>query len=43
MAAKNVLLIARSIRNGHGQPNVFRRQLATSNVVASSHSGVALF
>ncbi|KAG1169154.1 hypothetical protein G6F70_007667 [Rhizopus microsporus] len=38
MAAKNMLTIARSIWNDHGRPNVFKRQLATSNVVTSFHS-----
>ncbi|ORE09475.1 hypothetical protein BCV72DRAFT_260756 [Rhizopus microsporus var. microsporus] len=42
MAAKNMLLIAPSIWNGQGRPNVFKRQIATSNVVASSHSGAVL-
>ncbi|RCH89815.1 hypothetical protein CU097_010872 [Rhizopus azygosporus] len=39
---QNMLTIARSIWISHGRPNVFKRQLATSNVVASSHSGEAL-
>lgn len=34
-----MLLIARSIWDNQGQPNVFNRQTATSNVVASIHSG----
>ncbi|ORE05865.1 hypothetical protein BCV72DRAFT_306060 [Rhizopus microsporus var. microsporus] len=41
-ASKGVLLVAHSIWNGQGQPIVFKRQLATSNVVASSHFGGAL-
>ncbi|ORE02395.1 hypothetical protein BCV72DRAFT_338733 [Rhizopus microsporus var. microsporus] len=41
MAAKNMLLIAHSTWNGQARPNVFKRQIATSNVVASSYSGGA--
>jgi transposase len=42
MASKNMFLIAQSIWNGQGRPNVFKKQFATSNVVASSHSGETL-
>ncbi|ORE04059.1 hypothetical protein BCV72DRAFT_243890 [Rhizopus microsporus var. microsporus] len=42
MAFRNILLIARSTWNGQDRSNVFKRQLVTSNVIASSHSGGAL-
>ncbi|KAG1639716.1 hypothetical protein G6F44_007556 [Rhizopus delemar] len=39
LASKNMFTIATSIWSGNGCPNVFQRQSATSNVVASTHSG----
>jgi hypothetical protein len=42
MASKNMFLIAQSIWNGQGRPNVFKKQFATSSVVALSHSGEML-
>ncbi|ORE04692.1 hypothetical protein BCV72DRAFT_307085 [Rhizopus microsporus var. microsporus] len=42
MASKNMLLTAHTIWNGQGRPSIFKKQIATSNVVASSHSGEAL-
>ncbi|KAI8090770.1 hypothetical protein BDF21DRAFT_396201 [Thamnidium elegans] len=38
-ASKNMLIIARSIWKGQGRPNVFKRPIATFNVVAWPHSG----
>ncbi|KAG2208537.1 hypothetical protein INT47_010233 [Mucor saturninus] len=38
MASKNMFTIAHSIWNGNDRPTVFKRQTATSNVVASAHS-----
>ncbi|KAG2201203.1 hypothetical protein INT47_013014 [Mucor saturninus] len=38
MASKNMITIAHSIWNGNDRPTVFKRQTATSNVIASAHS-----
>ncbi|KAI8639486.1 hypothetical protein BD408DRAFT_435123 [Parasitella parasitica] len=38
-AAKECFIIFTSIWSGNGHPNVFQRQHATSNVVASTHFG----